>query len=319
MTDLLDGVRPEPKRDQYGRYLLPDPDTGKEVAWTRATTWSGTMKDRFGLNKWEMRMVAKGLGLRPDLHALAASTPLGDKKALDRVVQDAKEAAEASSGANKGTALHRFTELYDLGEPFHAPAPYDRDVEAYAAKMKEKGLRALPQYIERIVVVPDLGIAGTLDRIVAYNEAGDLRILDFKSGANLFYSLGEIEIQLAIYANAGLMWNDRTGEYEPMPEVDKDLALIAHCAAGSGHCEIIESDIARGLEFIKLSGQVRAWRQRKPLQKIYDPSKTAAGRIARAKNKAELKALWEQAKTEGLVTEEVKRAVQRRLSQLQSK
>jgi len=68
-------ARVEPSRDHYGRYLLPDPATGEERAWTRATTWARTLSDMTGLHKWECRMVARGITLRPDLYALAAAAP----------------------------------------------------------------------------------------------------------------------------------------------------------------------------------------------------------------------------------------------------
>ena len=50
----------EPKHDRWGRYLLPDPETGAERAWTRATTVARTLADEYGLTKWKLRHGGQG-------------------------------------------------------------------------------------------------------------------------------------------------------------------------------------------------------------------------------------------------------------------
>src|SRR5437870_10706498 len=103
--------RGEPNRDRWGRYLLPDPETGEELAWTRVTTVSGILSDRYNLELWAQRMVALGLAKRSDLLALvktnarASATPNG-KRTLNRVVKDALEAGNSEQRANLGTAIH---------------------------------------------------------------------------------------------------------------------------------------------------------------------------------------------------------------------
>ena len=52
--------------------------------------------------------------------------------------------------------------------------------------------------------------------------------------------------QAAIYARASHAWT--AGGYEPLPEVDTSLALVAHLPAKGEGCEIIEVDITRGWE-----------------------------------------------------------------------
>src|SRR5690606_2671448 len=51
----IDLTRVGPKRDRYGRYLIPDPATGKERAWMRATTLADTLDDRYNLELWKLR------------------------------------------------------------------------------------------------------------------------------------------------------------------------------------------------------------------------------------------------------------------------
>lgn len=268
MADQFDTPqhRPEAKRDRYGRYLLPDPDGKKELAWTRATTFAKSISDTFGLTKWELRMAVKGVAMRSDLYALAASTPVEDKAKLDRIAADAKEAAAASSGANLGTALHGFTERLDAGEHVDVPQPWLDDVRAYHGALAAASVRILPHLIERIVVVPELKVAGTLDRIVNMGRDDQpARIADVKTGKDLAFAWLEIAIQLALYAHATAMWNDTAQAYEPMPDVDKERALVMHLPAGQARCDLYTVDIAAGWEAAQVCQQVRQWRNRKQL------------------------------------------------------
>lgn len=252
----------EPRHDRYGRYLLPDPETGKQRAWTRATTWANTIADTYGLNKWQMRMVAKGVATRKDLLALAASASVDEKGKLDGVAKDALEAAGGSTGRNLGTALHAFTEQVDRGETPEIPHEWQRDLAAYSAKLVEAGVTVLPWYIERVVVCSTLGVAGTLDRIVRYEP--EMFVADVKTGSDLSYSWGEIAVQLALYANADAMWNGG-GDYVEMPTVNRDKALVIHLPVGQGRCELHWVDIAAGWEAAQLAASVREWRARKNL------------------------------------------------------
>lgn len=270
MADVFDvpttaaGIRPEPKRDRWGRYVLPDPVGGKEIAWTRATTYASTVADTYGLTQWQMRMVAKGIATRPDLYALAAATPVDDKKVFDRVVNDAKEAAAASSGANLGTALHAFTERVDLGEKVDVPTPWKADIDAYRNTMAAEKVGVTADWIERITVVRQLQVAGTFDRILTMPD-GLLRIGDVKTGKDLSYSWGEIAIQLALYAHGAAIWDDRTATWEPMPDLDKQVGVVIWLPVGRGHCELFEVDLAAGWEMARTCGVVREWRKRKDL------------------------------------------------------
>lgn len=251
-----------PKRDRWGRYLLPDPATGRERAWMRATTLSSTLADTYGLTQWQLRMVAKGLGMRPDLLALAAAAHVDDKETLNRVANDAKEAAGSSAGANSGTALHAFTEAVDRGEDPQVPEPWGSDVQAYKAALAEHRVTVHPEWIERIVVNPEFGVAGTFDRIITLPD-GRRVIADVKTGRDLSYSWCEIAIQLALYATADWMWNG-TG-WDKMPVLDPNEAVVLWLPVGQGRCELHTVDTASGWEQAKVALQVRQWRARKNL------------------------------------------------------
>lgn len=251
--------------DRYGRYLIPHPVTGKRTAWTRATTYAKSISDTYALGQWMLRMAVKGVATRPDLYALAASTPIDDKDALNRIAEDAKEAAAAKAGANLGTALHAFTEQIDRGGTPIVPEPWARDIAAYKAMLSAHGIRIDPGLIERKVVVPDIGVAGTLDRVV---DRGGLKIGDLKTGKDLSFGWLEIAIQLAIYSRATHIWDPTTRAFSPMPAVDQDIALVFHLPVGKATATLYEVDIAAGWEATRLCGQVRDWRKRKDLARV---------------------------------------------------
>jgi hypothetical protein len=248
----------EPKHDRWGRYILPNPTTGEERPWTRATTWANTIADTYGLTKWQMRMVAKGVATRKDLLALAASASIDEKGKLDGVAKDALEAAGGSAGRNLGTALHGFTEQIDRGEQPEVPHEWQRDVDAYSATLAEAGVFTVQEYIERVVVCEALGVAGTLDRIIRYEP--EFFVADVKTGSDLSYAWGEIAVQLALYANADAMWDG--AEYVPLPPLNREKALVIHLPIGRGKCDLYWVDIAAGWEAARLCGGVRDWRKR---------------------------------------------------------
>lgn len=269
-----------------------------DQAWTRATTVASTLADRYGLEKWAQRNTVLGLGMRQDLYAQAASCTADDRQELERIVEQAQEAAKASSGANLGTALHRWTERIDRGEDVDIPDAWKPDLDAYTAELDRHNVTVLDGWIERVVVVPRLRIAGTLDRVLTSPAWDNPRIGDVKTGADaLKYGSGEIAIQLAIYAGATHAWKgstddirrDRWGRYllpdpvdEPdaydvMPIMDRDLAVVMHLPVGTGTCTLYEIDIAAGREAVRKAVWVRDWRKRKDLSR---PMKKGEAQIA---------------------------------------
>ena len=270
-------ARPEPERGRYGRYRITDPVTGEERSWIRATTWAKTVSDLFALHGWEKRMVALGFAQRPDLMlrvaAVADPESSTGKAELDRLIDKAREHAKAGARANLGTALHAFTESIDVGRPLpEIPPPYDRDIAAYRRAMAP--VEVSRNYIERICVVRELGVAGTMDRVVRFKHGRDGRRLpligDLKTTADLKYSLNEIAIQLALYAHADTIYDPLTREHHPMLEVNREQALVVHLPAGEGRCTLYLVDIAAGWEMAQLCGAVRQWRERKDLAQLLD-------------------------------------------------
>jgi hypothetical protein len=265
--------RTEPRRDRYGRYIIPDPMTGKDREWTRATTLSGVLPDRFGLERWAQRMVVFGLSRRDDLVVLAQSvqstTDYDDKKRLDKIAKEAKDAAKAGEKANIGTAVHTFTELLDRGQLPAIPAAYAADIKAYREMQRAYGFEVLSA--EQIVVNTELGVAGTYDRLVKAPGFDLPVILDIKTGGTVDFSHLEHSIQLGIYANADHTFDVATGKVHPREPVDRQTALIVHLPAGKGQCTVHELDIERGWELAQVAKTVYEARRDKTLSKRFNP------------------------------------------------
>lgn len=247
-----------------GRYKLPDPETGKAKTWTRVTNHVRAVEDSFGLDRWMQRMVATGLVARPDLYALAASQ-LDDRAALDDTCGAAREAAKSSAGANHGTALHRFTELVDLGEPVPA-GPWDDDLDAYRCALNDAGVMPLVDWLERIVVVPEIGVAGRFDKLVRLEGFDAPMVADVKTGQikgdDPAKAAGEWAVQLACYSRATHAWVPERGEYEPMPPVDTERGLVIWLPAGTGTCHLLLVDLTAGWEGAQLAASVRGFQRR---------------------------------------------------------
>lgn len=264
--DLFDspgGPDGELPKDQWGRYKLPHPETGKVAGHTRVTTFAKSIADTYALSMWQQRMAIKGLTIRRDLYARVAATPIEDRDALNSLAEDAKEAASARAAANLGTAMHAFAEHADkTGEmPADIPGDLFRILAARQAALGQHRIRLVPDMIERTVFVPRFGIVGTFDRWgwVGWDKPDMLpnagldpgEILDDKTGRDLTYGWNEIAIQLAAYANAShvlnkeIFWEDwnrltaglRAGAapktmptrcWEPMPPTRTDRAIVIH-------------------------------------------------------------------------------------------
>jgi hypothetical protein len=159
--------------------------------------------------------------------------------------------------------------------------------------MAAHDLSAVPHLIERRIVVPLYGVAGTLDqvdrvhrsrsirlgsRIVRLN-AGDHLVGDVKSGRDLDYGWGEIAIQMSEYAR-GLregrvaVWNpdaEDGGAWEwedigiPAKSVRTDVGVVMHVPIGGGQCTLHWIDLDEGWKAVQLCESVRDWRRAKGL------------------------------------------------------
>lgn len=263
----------EVQYDRWGRYAnlpaVPGFGTGP---WTRVTTLAKTLEDTFNLEQWRLRQAALGFAAQPELLNLVkgprfnAASDHG-KTVLNQIVTQAMEYAGSFTGADKGTEFHLLAEKIDAGQDVD-PDSMEPDMAAMAKSYVEllgrSGVRPLADFMERVVVVPELGVAGRLDRI--YSDNGVLRIGDLKTQKSLTFGHLSLATQFACYANASYILNHQTWTWEPMPRVDKDKAVIMWVpAVEPGRAEIHEVDISFGWTLAKAAARVREWRKRKDL------------------------------------------------------
>lgn len=279
MTDAVNNLlnnMPEDdgiQRDQYGRYVLADPTTGEIKSWTRATTLSSLLDDTKALDTWKARNLAFGIGRREDLFALAASvgTPSEseDKKVLDTVIGSAREAAAEDAKANLGTALHGFTQRHDLGEKgVEVPEAWADDVKAYLQAFKHFGMWPHEQFVEKVLIIPELESAGTVDRLLMCDVWDVPRISDLKTG-RVDGKGRAFAVQLAIYANASHWYDPKTKTYHEMPKVDLQKGMVIHLPVEQGRCDMYEVDIVAGWEAARLAYDVHKWRKRNDLSVMF--------------------------------------------------
>lgn len=270
--------RPEPPRDRWGRYLIVPDGAKKEEPHTRATTVAAALESRYALERYGKRQVLLGAATRPDVITRVQSARPDDKQLLDQLVETCEGAAQNDAKANIGSALHAACECVDLGHPSGLPAPYDADVAAWQRTTEHAGITIITDLIEQICVLPDHKIAGTFDRIV---ELGSYRyILDLKTGS-VEYSWAKNAVQLAQYAHAATLYDPATKTHRPMPQVEQDLALIAHLPAGQGRCDLYWLNIAAGWEAFHHSVWAREWQRRDDLHQHWAPGEATEALGAR--------------------------------------
>ncbi len=272
-TDLFDTPAAEIKRDRWGRPLITPAGGGKPVGYTRASSLGSALEDNYGLTLWKQRMTALGVASRRDL-VLAANANREDKDELNKVVEQAMEAAQSSARASIGTSMHTFAEMVDRGQdPGYIPEEFAKDLAAYRALTEPKFRHVA---IEQFCVCDELKVAGTPDRVSELREdmtapdntvlpAGAVVITDEKTSGSMSFGAIKFAVQLAVYAN-GAAYDPATGVRTPWPgPIRTDWGLIVHCPAGEGIADLYWVNIAAGWELAKLAVHVRSERTRKDL------------------------------------------------------
>jgi hypothetical protein len=216
--------------------------------------------------KWKQRSTVLGLVARTDLLDLAYASDADDKEQLDQLCEDALKAAGTDAKSNWGTALHKFTARLDAGKLSRSPRQWEEHLATYTAFKASEGILTHPDFIERITVVPELGVAGTMDRIVKHD--GEAKIADLKTGS-IKYDALKIHIQLALYAHGYGLWNDSAVGWDDMPKVSRIEGLVIHLPAQRDNDEnlvppkLYTVDLELGWEMAKVAFQARAWRKMK--------------------------------------------------------
>lgn len=273
--------RVEPTFNGNGQYRLPNPQGGELASYTRASTVAKTLEDTFMLDSWAKRMMI--LGILDDEQVLplirhniekAMDTrgwEWGDQEnmllarelrtPLNRAAEDAQFASGASRAAEFGTAVHAWCEFVDHGGSlWEVPEMFRAHVFQYLQTVAKAGLRATPEWTERIVLNAKFGIAGTLDRLF-WDHTGKLFLGDIKTSKGMDFSWLYFAIQLAIYHSADYVLSLDGTMWEPMPALDPDTALIALVPSNDAEAaRIVPMNMRFGAGALDTAMAVRAYR-----------------------------------------------------------
>jgi len=269
-------------RDRWGRPLITPADGGKPVAYTRFSSHGQVLEDRFGLEKWKIRTAALGLSARPDLLAQVAACDPDDKQRLDEIMGQALEAGGGSIGANLGTALHEFTQRFDLGELSLADIqePWRSDVAAYADTLKRFDLTPVRELIEVNLVNDELQLAGTADRFYRRSD-GRLVCADLKTGKAIGPNPLAYAVQLTAYAHS-MLYDVEKGARYPIGDVDLDDGIIVHLPAQKASCTLYRVDLKMAMDAAWVATGVRGWQKRKGLVQVIPTPEKAVETILEA-------------------------------------
>jgi len=246
--------------DEKHTYMLD----GKRVK--SASTVAKLVPDDFILGQWRKRQVAIGMVLDPNLIEKVA-VDLDNSKAINAVAEEAMAAAGAHRKADRGTQMHRASQLVDMDGKL-LTAQQRADAAAWLRTIDRYGIGIDPDFIEQFVVYPESGIVGRFDRLAYINDT--LSILDLKSGENAVkYPQGTC-VQLAIYRFAPYVSTaiDVTGdkstvtEWRPMPtDIDEENGYVVFLAPGADVGELWRINIAHGRRGADIALEIVEWRK----------------------------------------------------------
>lgn len=259
-----------------GRYVAPDPVTGRETRWTRVTTQAALLQGAFGLTRYQLRQLLLGLRQRPDLWDRLAATVDPTATVLDEIITSAHGAAGTDAAAHRGTAVHEVLLARDLGQTY--PPQFAQHVASYGAELARHGLTVIEA--ERLVLCRSVGTVGRRDRL--YRESdGSVVVGDIKTTGHADLAAPDMAVQLGQYALAEYVWDDVARSWVPAPVgVRTDRAVIVLVDAETGATSVYRLDIEAGRRALNLSVQVREWRRAKGLLLPYVPPVTAtAGQV----------------------------------------
>lgn len=278
-------------RDGWDRPLVVPQSGGKPKALARTTTFIDAIEDKSALSAWGRRMTLVGAARQPSiLEAAGRLDPENaeDKRQLNALADRAVDLSGAHAKRERGTHLHTLSEYVDRGDPLPASASEldVRDMSAYMGATVHFEVEA----VEQFVVVPELGVGGTFDRLLSYSGPGpDGRhiegrfIGDLKTGSVQYGAL-KMAAQLGVYSRGVLYdhtrfpvdatdkkalaaWKKRVvpaeeaaQAYTPLPEVSQEWGIIIHLPAGSGECTLYWVNLEIGWRAAKLARDIRQMR-----------------------------------------------------------
>jgi hypothetical protein len=269
-----------PTHDKNGCYdNLPSVPGFGVGPWPRVSDMDIFSDDKY-LNLWKQRQVVRAIELNirerqvdPSVEDLLkpmkgsrfdAATSYGKRK-INGIVDACHEFIGSNKGSDLGTKFHEFAERLDGGE---SPKDFDltpdlrKMLKAYWGIRNYFRIKPIPGYLERTVFIPELEACGTFDHL---DTDGDVRlpvIGDTKTQSTMAFSHISIPQQLGSYAHAAYILDRVTWTWEPMPEVDQEMAVVLWCPADEpGRASVQDIDIVAGWEYALAARKVIAdWR-----------------------------------------------------------
>ena len=240
--------------------------------WSGASSWGKRIEDNTALAAWRAREAARGVALDDQLRQAVLLADGRDE--LDDLVERALAVAGANALRDRGTEMHRITELADLGR---LPTMMTDDMAAVAARWRKAlevaGIELLDGHVEQIVLVPELQVCGKFDRLARWQ--GRTVVLDLKTGSGRVKYPHSMAVQLALLARAswitvgdGERVDDRTTwtEFAPVADlgVDPDVGLIVALPSDSDDIEVHSLDLDAGWGAAMVAHRAKQWTASKP-------------------------------------------------------
>ena len=275
-AELVTGLKQDEHgvwRDQWGRPALWRADGKGRAPYKRASKIGEELDKRDLLEKWGERKVAEGVAMNEHLQ-VAVQTSWRNRARMNEICDEAKMLAKAKERAVKGTAEHHFFDDIDLGRPTERPRFLDDDAEAYTALTRPR-LEHL--HVEQFVACDTwLGtlpvfIAGRPDRAsrllvdipfprklwdeagMEFMPAGEVVIMDNKTGAHVDFAQLSWGLQLGAYANGDPYDLEHDLRFEWIERPRTDWALIVHTPYGEGESRLYWLNIGKAWTYLAIA------------------------------------------------------------------
>jgi hypothetical protein len=239
--------------------------------WSGASAWGKRIEDNTALSAWRAREAVRGVALDDQLRQAVL---LADgKDELDDLVERALTAAGANAARDRGTEMHRITELSDLGRLARLTPDMLAVSDRWRRALEAAGIELLDGHVEGVVLVPGMNVCGTFDRLARWR--GETVVLDLKTGASKLRYPHSMAVQLALLANAewitvgdGERNDDRTTwtEFRPLADlgVSRTVGLIVAMPSDGDDAEVHALDLEQGWQAARLAHEAKQWTASKP-------------------------------------------------------
>lgn len=268
---------------KYHMPLLPGENGpksgGRHVPYgcTRMTNIAGALEDTRALSVWEQGMGLVGLALSgelyeelvllvhqaqdegvnfeklrdyPQLKEALAGAPHDQRTQERSIIGRAKTIAKAGAAAQRGTNRHTAWEHRGRTDQLIGTPAIRQQVLRTEALLADAGLARISQLSERVVRNLTLNAVGRFDDVLLERATGRLLIADLKTKATAFYSWTSVDAQLAGYAKAEWMLDERGQDYEqgPLHHVDQAEGVVMHVPSDGSDAYLRRADLVHGWE-----------------------------------------------------------------------